>query len=180
VEEMSDNMFEVPQSVLEKLSGDNKCLRQALFDLITVIDASTYGEEGIHHHTCPAPDHGKCTCGAYAAVDVARATLEGKARIEGIATLRAELEVAKTMNTALETECDRLNKALAWISPKEELPPDCSTVEFEFYRSFGQSEFGHGYVTTNPPLDPLWHLVADGRAIDLKPYQHVIHWRPIP
>lgn len=47
-------------------------LRQALDDLIRVIDASTYGEDVIHHHTCPAPDHGKCTCGTYEAIDAAR------------------------------------------------------------------------------------------------------------
>jgi hypothetical protein len=53
-------------------------LREALDDLVDVIDRSTYGEEGIHHHTCPAPDHGKCTCSADAAMDNARAALEKK------------------------------------------------------------------------------------------------------
>ncbi len=55
---------------------DLNAAREALTELLRVLDASPYGEHGLHHHTCPAPDHGKCTCGAQAAVDAARVSIE--------------------------------------------------------------------------------------------------------
>lgn len=52
---------------------------EAMDELLHVIDQNAYGADGLHHHTCPAPEYGKCDCGAYQAVDEARAILkEGK------------------------------------------------------------------------------------------------------
>ena len=46
--------------------------RAIILDLVKTIDASTYGEDSLHHHTCPAPNHGACACGAHDAMDAAR------------------------------------------------------------------------------------------------------------
>lgn len=55
-----------------KLEGELKEARAIILDLVKTIDASVYGEDNLHHHTCPAPDHGGCTCGAYEAMNAAR------------------------------------------------------------------------------------------------------------
>lgn len=53
-------------------NADLTDMRAGLVDLVKIVDASVYGEDGIHHHTCPAPDHGKCTCGCYEVMNKAR------------------------------------------------------------------------------------------------------------
>jgi hypothetical protein len=53
-------------------------IREVLDDLLVIIDASPYGEDGLHSHVCPGPSYGKCTCGAHAAVDAARICVGSK------------------------------------------------------------------------------------------------------
>ena len=50
-------------------------LKEAIGELLRVIDASTYGETSLHHHTCAFPDYGRCGCGANQAVDDARSAI---------------------------------------------------------------------------------------------------------
>ena len=90
--EMSEELFFERQRRLEKelreailKTGEQDIviarLKEAIGELLRVIDASTYGETSLHHHTCPFPDYGKCSCGANQAVDDARAMLlKGKVK----------------------------------------------------------------------------------------------------
>lgn len=58
-------------------------LLEALVYLVEAIESSMHGEESLHTWQCAAPDHGKCTCDAYPAMDVARA---GIAKAKGDST----------------------------------------------------------------------------------------------
>lgn len=59
----------------DDLFAERAARRDVLENLLRAIDAGLYGEIGLHHHTCPYPDNGKCTCGANQAVDEARSVL---------------------------------------------------------------------------------------------------------
>lgn len=53
-------------------------LLEALVYLVEAIESSMNGEESLHTWQCGAPDHGRCSCDAHPAMDVARAAI-GKA-----------------------------------------------------------------------------------------------------
>lgn len=50
-------------------------LLEALVYLVEAIESSMHGEESLHTWQCAAPDHGKCSCDAHPAMDVARAAI---------------------------------------------------------------------------------------------------------
>lgn len=50
-------------------------LLEALVYLVEAIESSMYGEGGLHTWQCAAPDHGKCSCDARPAMDVALAAI---------------------------------------------------------------------------------------------------------
>ncbi len=62
---------------VERLQAKNKELLEALEYLLDAIDKSMSGVDGLHTWQCGAPDHGRCSCDAYAAYDNARKVLKG-------------------------------------------------------------------------------------------------------
>jgi hypothetical protein len=60
--------------------ADAERLAEALDYLVQVVDASMYGQTGLHTWSCPYPDYSRCTCDANAAMDMARDALAAHAK----------------------------------------------------------------------------------------------------
>jgi hypothetical protein len=66
--------LDIMSEMVSQRQAELDAARAIILDLVKTIDASISGEDSLHHHTCPAPDHdhGRCTCGAYEAMNAAR------------------------------------------------------------------------------------------------------------